>query len=290
MVVRLVRALGPRRSASLANRVGAIAFALQRRDHKITLQNLEDCLGPETTPEERSRIAQQVFRNAALTTAESIGLSFWDKWKGWIEYEFDGVENLEAALSEGKGVICPNAHFGNWEVMSAMICTCGYPGNIVARPFKDPRLEEWISRVRESFGIQIIQRGKTPMRMVKKLRNGEILGVMIDMDTRSSRGIFVDFFGKPAYTQTGPFMLARRLGSPIVPALCYREGTNRLRFYFGPPWKVAKTEDVDADIHAAVLKATRDLEERIRERPEQWAWFHKRWKTRPEKFHLKRRE
>jgi len=272
----------------VANRVGAVAFALQRREHRVAVQNLEDCLGAVTTPEQREEIARQVFRNAALTSAESIGLSAWGRWKEWIEFELDGIEHLEAALEEGKGVICPNAHFGNWEVMSALFCLMGYPGNVVARPFKDPRLEEWIGRIRDGFGIRVIQRGKTPLRMVKTLRDGGVLGIMIDMDTRSGRGIFVDFFGKPAYTQTGPFVLARRLGTPIVPALCYREDINRLRLYFGPAWKVERTEDTETDIRGAVEKATRDLEERIRERPEQWAWFHKRWKTRPEKVHLKR--
>lgn len=290
LLVRVVRALGPKRSAWLAGRIAAIAFLLQKREHRVASQNLKDCLGATTTSEQRVEISRAVFKNAALSLAESIGLSRWGRWKDWVEYELDGLENLEGALAEGKGVICPNAHFGNWEVMSALICTFGFPGNIVARPFKDPRLEEWISRIRESFGIRIIQRGKTPLRMVQTLRKGELLGVMIDMDTRSSRGIFVDFFGKPAYTQTGPFVLARKLGTPIVPALCYREGVNRLRFYFGPAWKVACTDDAEADIRSAVTKATQDLEDRIRERPEQWAWFHKRWKTRPEKVDLKRSE
>lgn len=290
LLVRWVRWLGPRRAAWFAGWAGSLGFYLQRRDHKTTLDNLEACLGDELSLVERRSVARQVFRNAALTLAESIGMSRWGKWKGWIEIELDGIENLESALAEGKGVVCPNAHFGNWEVMTAWLCSSGYPGAIVARPFKDPRFEDWITRVRTAFGIRVIQRGQTPLQMIKTLRQGGILGVMIDMDTRSSRGIFVDFFGKPAYTQVGPFALARRAGSPIVPVLCYREGVNRLRFYFGPAWKVSDTGEADADIRKAVRKATRDLEDRIRERPEQWAWFHKRWKTTPAKTDLKRRE
>ena len=290
LLVGLVRALGPKRSATLTGRIGSLAFMIQRRERQVAIRNLDQCLGETTTPGERKEIARKVFRNVALSTAESIGLSRWRKWENWIEYEMDGQENLDAALREGEGAVCVNAHFGNWEVMTALICASGYPGTIVARPFKDPRLEEWIARIRLSYGVHIIQRGKTPLRMIKTLREGGMLGVMIDMDTRSSRGIFVDFFGKPTYTQTGPFVLARRVGSPIVPALCYREGINRLRFYFGEPWKVDRTDNVEADIRAAVQKATKDLEDRIRERPEQWAWFHKRWKTRPEKFHLQKIE
>lgn len=256
----------------------------------MTLGNIEACLGSELSPTERKAVAIQVFENAALSAAESIGLSKWEDWKDWVEIELDGIENLDEALAEGNGVVCPNAHFGNWEVMTAWVCASGYPGAIVARPLKDPRVDEWVGRIRTAFGIQVIQRGQTPIQMIKTLRRGGILGVMIDMDTRSSRGIFVDFFGRPAYTQTGPFVLARRADSPIVPVLCYREGRNRLRFYFGPAWKVPVTDDHEGDIRWAAQKATRDLEDRIRERPEQWAWFHKRWKTNPEKSDLKRRE
>ncbi|MCA9431707.1 MAG: lysophospholipid acyltransferase family protein [Candidatus Omnitrophica bacterium] len=289
-LVRLIRFLGPKRSAALANRIGVLLFTLQRRERMVALTNLEDCLGDSTTLEEREEIAKRVFRNSALSVAESIGLSAWGKWENWVEFEMDGLENLNEALREGKGAVCVNAHFGNWEVMTALICASGYPGTVVTRPVKDPRLDEWVTRIRIAYGIQVIQRGKTPLRMIKTLRHGGMLGVMIDMDTRSSRGIFVDFFGKPAYTQTGPFVLARRTGSPIVPTLCYREGDNRLRFYFGQAWKVDQTENPEADIRAAAQRATKELEDRIRERPEQWAWFHKRWKTRPEKFHLKRRD
>ena len=275
--------LGIRRAVHLALRLAKVGFWVQRRESRVVIQNLENCFGKELTDVERECVAEKVYSHVCVSFAETVWMSRWKELRNWLEFEFDGWENLEVALAEGKGVICPNGHFGNWEVMCAVVAQLGYPGYIVARYLREPRLEDWLNRVRQNLGVRVITRGREPIRLVRILRQGGILGVMIDLDTHSGRGIFVDFFGRPAYTQVGPFVLARRTGAAIVPALCYREGLNRLRFHFGKPWHVEVTEDSHRDIQLAAQRATTYLEQRIRERPEQWMWFHKRWKTTPER-------
>ncbi|MCA9449559.1 MAG: lysophospholipid acyltransferase family protein, partial [Candidatus Omnitrophica bacterium] len=262
--------LGAERSSRWAGKIARIVARFQMRDRAVALKNLEDCLGSTTTPEERHQILTQMFENVGLAAAETIWMSHWGELTDYLEFEVEGIEHLEEALARGKGVICPNGHFGNWEVMSGFVAQQGYPGNIVTRKLKDPRLDAWLNQVRTNLGIGLVRRGRMPIQLLRVLRSGGILGIMIDLDTRSGHGIFVDFFGRPAYTQTGPFLLARKTGASIVPALCYREGINRLRFHFGPAWQVAETEDSERDIREATERATQYLEERIRERPEQW--------------------
>ena len=283
-MARLVLLMGLPRSAKFAEKVGPVGFAFQRRDRKLTLKNLDDCLGEDTSPQHRKEIAKKVFSNVAVSAVEAIWMSRWSTLKEWLEIEVEGIEHVDAAMATGNGVVSFSAHFGNWEVMTAVMAQLGYPVHMVARELKDPRLDAWVQQVREACGIRVIQRGKTPFRLLNVLKEGGVLAILVDLDTRSGRGVFVDFFGRPAYTPVGPFVLARKTGALLLPVLCYRESLNRIRISFEAPWEVPRSEDAEADIREAAERATRFLEERIRERPEQWAWFHKRWKTTPDRL------
>jgi Kdo2-lipid IVA lauroyltransferase/acyltransferase len=290
LLAKLVLSMGVERSAKVAASLGRLGFYVQPEQKRVALENLRTCLGDCTTEEERREIAKKVFSNFAVSALEVAWLSRWGDLFSWLKIEVEGMDKLDAALATGRGVIAHNAHFGNWEVMSAAIAKMGYPGYVVARRQKDPRLDAWIGEIREHSGLKVAIRGENPGRIVRCLKGGGLLGLMIDIDTRSNEGVFVDFFGRPTYTQVGPFALARITGALMIPALCYRDGLNCLRFYFGDPWEVARTNDPDADVLQAAQKANSILEQKIRERPEQWAWFHKRWKTTPGKIEQSRRD
>jgi len=290
LLAKMVLSMGIERSAKTAAFLGRFGYFVQPQQRKVALENLRACLGDSTTEEQRREIAKTVFSNFALSALEVAWLSRWRDLFSWLRIEVEGLEKLDAALATGRGVIAHNAHFGNWEVMSAAIAKMGYPAYVVARRQKDPRLDDWISEIRAHSGLKVAIRGENPGRIVRCLKGGGLLGLMIDIDTRSNEGAFVDFFGRPTYTQIGPFALARATGALMIPALCYREGLNHLRFYFGEPWEVARTDNPDADILQAAQRANSILEQKIRERPEQWAWFHKRWKTTPGKIGQSRRD
>ncbi len=290
LLAKLVLSMGIERSAKIAAFVGRCGYYAQRQQRKVALDNLRICLGDNTTEEQRRQIAKTVFSNFAVAALEVAWLSRWRDLFSWLRIEVEGLEKLDAALATGRGVIAHNAHFGNWEVMSAAVAKMGYPGYVVARRQKDPRLDAWLGAIREHSGLKIAIRGEHPVRILRCLKSGGLLGLMTDIDTRSNEGVFVDFFGRPTYTQSGPFALARATGALMIPALCFREGLNHLRFYFGDPWEVPKTNDPEDDILQAARKANSILEQKIRERPEQWAWFHKRWKTTPGKIEQYRRD
>jgi KDO2-lipid IV(A) lauroyltransferase len=284
IVARFILMFGIRRATRLANYLGPLGGFFFRENRRIALKNLEDCLGKETTLAERKDILRQVYSNFALSAMETLWISHWGELFNWLEIELDGMEHLEKALASGRGVIALHAHFGSWEVFGAANAKMGLPVYVVVRQQKDPRLNEWIVQIRKASGLQVITRGVNPVQMIRCLRRGNLLGLFMDLDTRSNEGVFVDFFGRPTYTQIGPFVLARRTGALVIPTLCYREGLNRLRFHYGEPWEVPRTDDPDRDILEAAQRANSFLEKKIRERPEQWTWFHKRWKTTPAKM------
>lgn len=284
IIGRITFSLGIERAARFARFIGRVGYYFLRAARESALENLRLSLGDQLTEQERKRIVKEVFSGFTISAVETMWMSRWKELFSWLEIEVEGVEHMENALDQGHGVIGLCAHFGSWEVFASASAKMGMPANVVARQQKDPRLEKWIDSIRTNSGLKMITRGKNPVQMLRCLRRGELLALLTDLDTRSAEGIFVDFFGRPAYTPIGPFLLARRTGARIIHGLCYREGINRLVFRFSESWEVPRTENEEADIRWAVERASKYLEDRIRECPEQWAWFHKRWKTTPEKI------
>jgi KDO2-lipid IV(A) lauroyltransferase len=192
----------------------------------------------------------------------------------WIHY--DGLENFQAALKCGRGVLVATAHLGNWELSAFTHALMTGPMRIVVRPLDNPKIDEMVERYRAFSGNQIIQKRDAARDILRALKSGDAVGILIDQNTTPDQGVFIDFFGVKACAGSAFAKLAHHSGAPVVPGFALWSEQERryiLRFY--PP--VEMTGDVLKDtqrIHA-------QLESVIREYPDQWLWIHRRWKTRP---------
>jgi KDO2-lipid IV(A) lauroyltransferase len=194
---------------------------------------------------------------------------------------FEGKENLDNALKRHKGVIILTAHFGNWELLAAGLALSGYEVSFIVRPVRYPRLEALITQNRESMGINCIPRGASIKHALRCLRRNEILGILSDIDTKVD-GVFVDFFGRPAFTPRGPVSIAMRTGAALVPAFIIRQKDDKHRVVIEKELELKLSGLPEEDVRENVAKYTKSIESYIRKSPEQWIWIHDRWKTRPE--------
>jgi KDO2-lipid IV(A) lauroyltransferase len=107
-----------------------------------------------------------------------------------------------------------------------------------------------------------------------------LLGILNDQDTNvDSR--WVPFFGRLAKTPVGMLRLVRRTQAAVVPVFTARQASGKNRVYIYPALDLPVTDDVEADLHAGAALCNRALEEFLRRFPDQWVWFHARWKSRP---------
>jgi len=196
----------------------------------------------------------------------------------------EGLDNLKKAADKGKGVIWITGHIGNFELMALAIHAKGYETNVIAREMHN----EWLSKMsvdfRKSLGVKTIIRGSfsSGKELLRVFKKGELLGLLIDQDSRHIPGVFVDFLGEKANTPSGAAELALRFGVPVISGFINREkdGTHVLRIY--PEFETVRTGDEAADVVANTQVYTRKIEEHILSiHPEQWSWFHRRWKSRP---------
>jgi len=140
--------------------------------------------------------------------------------------------------------------------------------------------------LRHSKGVKTLYRDDKKILKVslKVLKSNKLLAIAPDQDIASVSGVFVDFFGKKAYTPTGPVALALLSGAPIIPAFTVRKN-GKLHFLTDEPIYVKSTGDRKRDIITYTQRWSDVVEKYIRMYPSQWVWMHRRWKTRPEDEH-----
>jgi KDO2-lipid IV(A) lauroyltransferase len=240
-----------------------------------SLRHLEMAgVGPDAAA--RRRIVREMFRATGRNLVDLFRLPRTGPEEFARIVSFEGLEHLDRALARGRGAVVLSAHLGNWEVLGAALAARGYPMNIIARRIFDPRSDRLLNRWRRACGVRVVTRQDGLFPAVRALRRGEVVGTLADQDTRGP-AVFADFFGRPARTPEGPFRIARRTGAALVPLWIHlgEDGVHRVRVLpeIPPP--------AQGGIHADAERWHRILEEAVRERPEQWVWHHRRWKSSP---------
>jgi len=222
--------------------------------------------------------AYRHFGREAASTVRLAGASTEDVLE---RTEVVGLEELNTALGEGRGVVLATGHLGNLEVGAAALTARGIPFVAVARHQRNPLSDSWMRSTRERLGMGILPKLEAARDAGGVLGTGVVLALPADQDARAN-GIFVDFFGQPASTPAGPAVLALRYRAPLFLGVSVRLPGPRVRYRVRleriPPIPGLRR---GGRVAATALTAayTRVLETRIRAIPEQYFWHHRRWKT-----------
>ena len=265
-------------SLALADFFGKIAFSLAGKYRVIAVSNLDDVFSKNH--EENVQIAKRVFSNFAKNGAEWVKLHSMDPEKlGDIVTEDEGFEYLKDVLSEGKGALVLGFHFGNWELLGLYLRFKGCPGSLVARRLYFYKYDKFIGRMRQKWDAGVVYRDESPKKMLKILKEGKVLGIVPDQDVDSINGVFVDFFGKPAFTPIAPVKLAMAAKTKIVPTFVVRKKDNTNKLIVEKPIDVSGSDGSEEDVKRYTQVWTSLLEKYVRKYPEQWVWVHRRWKT-----------
>ena len=256
---------------SLSNVVAKLLDLLVPRLRRIAVKNLT--MAGFSNPD---RIADGVFLSVArlLRTFTRLPQLTPQNISALIRY--DGLENFQTALARGRGVLVATAHLGNWELSAFAHAWMAAPMHIVVRPIDNPRIDALVERYRGLSGNHIIEKKDAARGILKALKSGDAVGILIDQNTTLDQGVFIDFFGQKACAGTAFAKLAHHSGAAVVPGFALwsdEEQRYILRFYPEIPMTGDVAEDTQ-QIHS-------QLESVIRQYPDQWLWIHRRWKTRP---------
>lgn len=188
---------------------------------------------------------------------------------------------LEAALGEGRGVILVTGHYGNWEIAAAAVAARGVPIAAIVRRQGNRLVDARLDGLRRRLGVETIYQSEAPSRVPRVLRKGGVVGIVGDQDARRA-GIFVPFFGRPASTHRGPALFALKLRAPVFACVARRLPGGAARYVVaGQQIVTERTGELETDVKVLTTALAARLEAEIREAPEQYFWFHRRWKSKP---------
>ena len=185
----------------------------------------------------------------------------------------NGKEYLDKALTKKKGVILVTGHFGVWEIMLAWFGLNQYSMLVVGQKQKNSGADTFVNQLREDTGIKMIPRKSSLEFMYEALARNNILTLASDQDAKK-RGIFVKFFNLPASTPKGAGRFHLEYGSPLIFVTCHLERPNNHVLDILPI-----PTDSNSNIASITQSFTLMLENIITAYPEQYFWFHRRWKT-----------
>ncbi|MGH7443069.1 MAG: lysophospholipid acyltransferase family protein [bacterium] len=269
----------PRRAArSMGACLGRLFFACVPYERRKTLATLKTAF-PSESPVWRGQVAAGVFADLGKAGADFFRMSSSkpDDWESWVA-EVVGFQHLEAAVAAGRGVVAVTAHFGHWELLAAWTAR-HLPVAVVGRQVYDARLDAALTERRARNRVAVFGRNTAVRPILRWLKEGKVLGVLADQDTGVD-SLYVDFFGRPAKTPSGPAVLAQATGADLVTAFCFPLPDGRYRLAFEGPIPIPPRSAGGAmELWPVVQEYTRRTEAAIRAQPRAWAWNHARWRS-----------
>ena len=235
---------------------------------------------PEKTEAELRRIARDTYRNLGMSLVEYARLPVTTSEQMAERVTVEGLEHFDEALKRSKGAVIVTGHFGSWELMGARLKSQGYPINFLVGEQTNVAVDNMMNDLRRSKCIGIISMGASMRGVLKALKQNKFVAMLSDQDA-GSKGVFVEFMGRPASTPFGPASFAVRTGAALIAGFAVRENLSHHRVKLEAPLVPVPGASAEGESLRLTQEYTSLLEKYVRERPDQWLWLHRRWKTRP---------
>ena len=258
--------------------VGAIGYLALHKQRLRAISQARECL--ELNQPAAETLIRKMFNNFGMMIFETFYLPRAVQGKLQEVCSADGLINIEEFKSNKVGTIILSAHYGNWEWMGAYAAQLGLRISSIAR-VSERGIDRYLSELRELVGLKIFRKtGRTvAVGAIKSLRDGDLLFMTMDGDAGGDRGSWVEFFGKKSSTHTGPAYFAAKYHAAVVPVFMRRTTTGHVMKVYPALYYEETSTDNDVGIANFTQKLANIIEMEIRQHPENWLWFQKRWNT-----------
>ncbi len=282
IVLCIIQSLPLRMCYRVAAFIGWLAYRLDRRHRAVALANLQMAFGERLTDDQRERIVRHVYRHFASVIVDMAFIVRKLHERNWRRYiTLRGQEEVVRLLLSDRPVILQSGHFGNWEIAGYVFGLFGFRPYSVARTLDNPYLERLLRSFRVRTGQRIIYKRGAFDKVDAVLRSGGTIAILNDQDA-GCRGLFVDFFGRPASTHKGPALLALEHRAPVVLGYALRLGDG-LQYEMGTAAIVDPNDSLREQnpVRDLTQRVAHALERAVRLAPDQYLWLHRRWKHQP---------
>jgi KDO2-lipid IV(A) lauroyltransferase len=278
----VIRVLPRKIAMQMFGSLGVLTFRILKEERIKTINNLNIAYGHEKSQAEIHAMAKEVFVNLGKSGAEfAIKIGQKNPEQFFKDLEVRGNEHLQEAQKKGRGVLGLISHMGCWEGTALGIPMLGIPAYAIGKRLGNEQLNTLLFESRGKKGVKTLARGSSYKTILRVLAENNLVGILIDQDT-DVRGVFVDFYGKPAHTPIGAAMLAMDSGAPVLPAFYLKKPDDTYELIIEKEISLVKTGNRRKDMEENTRLFHAVIEKYIKKYPTQWVWMHNRWKTTPE--------
>ena len=265
--------------------VALIAWSVDTKHRKIIRTNLNLAFEESMSDVKKTEIEKACYENMLFLAADFIKNQGISKQNLAQKVKFVN-EDIVRRLSD-KPIIFTTAHYSNWELGPLSVAAFLINNaSVVGRPLDSKAIDGITRQNREQFNIELIEKTGAMKGLFRAIKNSRSVGILVDQNTTDSDGIIVDFFNKPVRHTPAASILARRFDLPIVPTFVSTDDWQTFTITFYQSIMPLKTDNMEDDI-LKLTQAQADITEQIiRQRPQEWFWFHKRWKNKFEDAYL----
>jgi KDO2-lipid IV(A) lauroyltransferase len=288
LVIRLfvcvIQIVSFRAACRFADVLGWLIHHLDHRHREVAHENLRHAFADQLTDSQRLRMVRQVYAHFCRLLIELIHMPRRLHKSNWKRYvSLVGGKTLVDHLLSGRPLMFVTGHFGNWEMGGYVLGLLGFRSHAVARPLDNPYLDDFLRAFREHTGQKLLAKKGDFDQMQQILAGGGTIATLGDQDA-GQRGLFVDFFNRPASTHKAIALLALEYQAPLL--VVHNRGLGEAMHC-----EVSLAETVFPEEYAArpdavcaiTQRFSAALERGIRLAPEQYFWVHRRWKHQPAK-------
>lgn len=261
--------------------LGRFTYYLASQSRALAFRHLTIAFGSEKNPDETKKLTKEVFRMLGMNAGDLIRAYRIERYEDFKKIRVvNGFEHVETANAKGKGIMFLVSHMGAFEFTATELSFRGFKPLIIGTPVKDKKLNDLLWAQRVKLGAVAVERGKDTLKVMKNLKSGGCMIILIDQDTKV-KSRFVNFFGKPCSTPVGAAVIAMKTGAAVIPMIIHMRDDLLQEINCYPEIPMTNTGNEEADMIANTQKMSDATEDEIRKHPAQWVWMHERWKTKP---------
>lgn len=258
--------------------IAKLALVIMRKRMCGIEDRVRAVFGDTHSDKEIKKILWLALRNFCFSAIELLRVPLTSKDSIKNTFADGNASDLDPYCKDGKGAVIALSHMGNWELAGIALANFGVPLFVIMRSQKNPLIDAYLNKTRESTAIDAVKMGsKTIVGVVDKLKHGQILAILPDIRARKNP-VIVDFLGGTANIARGMAFFAKSADVPILPVHIWREGWTKHHWSLSsdavyPNKELGRDEDVERMTKLVMAH----FDELIRKYPDQYFWFNKKW-------------
>jgi len=258
--------------------LGKIAKSFSKKTRKVVEANLHFAFGSAISQQEIEQITDYSFKNLMLNFLHLMEIRHMDKEELKQRVTIKNLQEVERIHKENRPIIYVTTHYSSWELGGATIGAFIEPLGAVYKGMKDKNYEKWVLESRAHFGNENLEKTNVMKKLIRRIKNQQAIGMLIDTKIPAKDGVMVEFFGKQISQTSAPSFLARKFNAALVPVAMRTDDEEHYTLQIFDEIKIDFSDDVQADIQKLTQLQASWLEGLIKKEPKFWFWLHRRFK------------